>query len=143
MQETQVRFLGQEDPLEEGIATNSSNSWPGESLGRRSLAGYGLQGSKESDRTEVMQHACKHILATEQYCELKVFLECLAIPVDVFLVMNYIQKLRREQHPNLSIHDNHTQINRLINSNYNENTTTVQWSRLHSLFSKIQAQKFL
>ena len=25
MQETQVRFLGQEDPLEEGMATHSSN----------------------------------------------------------------------------------------------------------------------
>ena len=34
-----VRFLGQEDPLEEGMATHSV-FLPGESHGQRSLAGY-------------------------------------------------------------------------------------------------------
>ena len=37
--ETQVQSLGQEDPLEEGMATHSS-ILPGESHGQRSLAGY-------------------------------------------------------------------------------------------------------
>ena len=50
-QETRVRSLGQEDPLEE--------AWqpipvflPGKSQGQRSLAGYSLWGHKESDMTE-------------------------------------------------------------------------------------------
>ena len=54
MQETQemgVQSLGQEDPLEEGMATHSS-ILPGESHGQRSLAGYSPWGHKESDTTE-------------------------------------------------------------------------------------------
>ena len=39
MQETWVRFLGQEDPLEEEMATHSS-ILPGKFHGQRSLAGY-------------------------------------------------------------------------------------------------------
>ena len=39
MQESQVPSLGQEDPLEEGIA-NHSIFLPGESHGQRSLAGH-------------------------------------------------------------------------------------------------------
>ena len=39
LQETQVRFLGWEDPLEEGAATHSS-ILPGEAHGQRSLEGY-------------------------------------------------------------------------------------------------------
>ena len=39
MQETRVRSLGGEDPLEEGMATHSV-FWPGESHGQRSLVGY-------------------------------------------------------------------------------------------------------
>ena len=38
MKETQVRSLGQEDPLEEGMATHSG-TLPRESHGQRSLAG--------------------------------------------------------------------------------------------------------
>ena len=41
--------LGQEDPLEEGMATHSSILAPGQ----RSLAGYSPQGWKELDMTEV------------------------------------------------------------------------------------------
>ena len=41
-----VQSLSQEDPLEEGMATQSS-ILPGESHGRRSLAGYGPYGRKE------------------------------------------------------------------------------------------------
>ena len=32
---------------------------PGESHGQRSLAGYSPQGCKDSDTTEVTEHACK------------------------------------------------------------------------------------
>ena len=54
MQETQemwVQSLGQEDPLEEEMATHSS-VLAGKSHGQRSLAGYGPWGHKESDMTE-------------------------------------------------------------------------------------------
>ena len=50
MQETQVQFLGWEDPLEMEMATHSS--LPGEFHGQRSLAGYSPQSHKESDTTE-------------------------------------------------------------------------------------------
>ena len=51
MQETWVQSLGQEDPLEEEVATSSS-ILPEESHGQRSLAGYFSWGGKESDTTE-------------------------------------------------------------------------------------------
>ena len=56
MKEISVRSLGQEDPLEKGMATHSSI------LARRiplqkSLAGYSHEGHKELDTTEVTQHA--------------------------------------------------------------------------------------
>ena len=47
-----VQSLGQEDPLEEGMATHSSILVPGESYGQRSLAGYNPWGRKELDMTE-------------------------------------------------------------------------------------------
>ena len=50
-QETQVRSLGQEDPLEEDLAT-TPGFLNGESRGQRSLAGYSPWGCKESDTTE-------------------------------------------------------------------------------------------
>ena len=51
MQDTQVQSLGREDPLEKGMATNSSIlawriSW------MKSLASYSLWGHKEFDMTE-------------------------------------------------------------------------------------------
>ena len=51
MQETRVRSLGQEDPLEKEIAIHSSTTawkipWTEE------LVGYGPQGCKELDMTE-------------------------------------------------------------------------------------------
>ena len=53
MQESQVWSLGQEDPLEKGMATGSAPaSLPGESHGQRSLVGYGPWDRKESDTTE-------------------------------------------------------------------------------------------
>ena len=52
LQEMQFRSLGREEPLKEGMATHSV-FLPGESHGQRSLAGYGPQGRKESDTTEV------------------------------------------------------------------------------------------
>ena len=54
--EMQVRFLGQEDPLEEGMATCPSIlAWRGP--GKRNLAGYSPWGCKESDMTEGTKHA--------------------------------------------------------------------------------------
>ena len=54
MQGTQVRFLGQEDPLEEGMAIHLFMLvfLPGESHGQRSLVGYSPWGCKQSDTTE-------------------------------------------------------------------------------------------
>ena len=51
MQETWIQSLGQEDPLEEGRATQFS-ILPGESHGQRSLAGYSPWGCKELGKTE-------------------------------------------------------------------------------------------
>ena len=51
MQETWVRFLGREDPLEKATATHSSTlTW--KSQRRRSLVSYSPWGHKESDTTE-------------------------------------------------------------------------------------------
>ena len=51
MQETWVRSLGQEDPLEKEMTTHSSiPAW--EIPWTRSLAGYCPKGCKESDMTE-------------------------------------------------------------------------------------------
>ena len=55
MQETYVQSLGQEDPLEEGMATHSV-FLPGESQGQRSLAVCSSWGRTESDTTGVPAH---------------------------------------------------------------------------------------
>ena len=60
MQETQVQSLGQEDPLEEGMATHSSIfawriPWTEEPGGLQSW------GRKEPDTTEATKHSCMHI----------------------------------------------------------------------------------
>ena len=50
MQETWARSLGQEDPLEKGMATHSSIlAWR---IPQRSLVGYSLRGHKELDTNE-------------------------------------------------------------------------------------------
>ena len=54
LQQTWVRSLGWEDPLEEGMATHSRI--PGESRGQGSRAGYSLRGCQESDTTEAAEH---------------------------------------------------------------------------------------
>ena len=54
MQEMQALSLGQEDPLEKGMATHSSILAP-KSHGQRSLVGYSLWGHKN-----------RHDLATKQ-----------------------------------------------------------------------------
>ena len=51
VEETQVRSLSQEDPLEEERATHSQ-ILPGEFHGQRSLVAYSPWGRKESDTTE-------------------------------------------------------------------------------------------
>ena len=51
MRETQVQFLGWEDPLEKEMAIHSSTrAW--KIHGQRSLIGYSPWGRKESDMTE-------------------------------------------------------------------------------------------
>ena len=51
MQKTQIQFLGQEDPLEKGVATTPV-FLPEESHGQRSRTGYSPWGHEESDMTE-------------------------------------------------------------------------------------------
>ena len=53
MWETWVCYLGQEDPLEKGMA--SPIFLPGESHGQRSLVGHSPWGHKESDMTEQLR----------------------------------------------------------------------------------------
>ena len=56
MQETQVRSLGREDPLEKGMVTHSSIlAW--EVPWTEELVGYSSWGCKESDMTEATEHA--------------------------------------------------------------------------------------
>ena len=52
LQETQVQSLGQEDPLEEGLATHFI-LLHGECHRQRSLEGYNLQCCEELDTTEM------------------------------------------------------------------------------------------
>ena len=66
MQEPQVQSLGQEDPLEEEVATHSSTlaweiPWTEEPGGRQTVHG----GGKESDTAE-NAHACMHEGATNR-----------------------------------------------------------------------------
>ena len=51
MQDTQVPSLGQEDPLEKGMATHCG-SLPGQFLGQRRLVDSSLWNRKELDMTE-------------------------------------------------------------------------------------------
>ena len=51
MQETGVRSLGREDPLEKGMLPTPV-VLPGEFHGQRRLAGYSPRGHKELDTTE-------------------------------------------------------------------------------------------
>ena len=54
-QETQVQFLGQEDPLEDETATQPSIlAW--QIPCTESLGGYSPQGEKQSDMTKHMAH---------------------------------------------------------------------------------------
>ena len=60
MQETWIRSLDWEDPLEKGMATHSSiHAWKFQ--GQKSLAGYSPWGHKESDMTEqlTLSLSCK------------------------------------------------------------------------------------
>ena len=62
MRETWVRFLGWEDPLEEGMATHCIYSC---------LAGYGPRGREESDTTEQLSaHPTHYVLWSRVLSEL-------------------------------------------------------------------------
>ena len=53
----QIQSLGQEDPLEKGMATHSIPVFlPGESHRQRSLAGYSPWGRKDSDTLSTHTH---------------------------------------------------------------------------------------
>ena len=68
MPETQVWSLGQEDPLEKGMATHSSIE-PRESYGQRSLVGYSQWGHKESDTTEQLTLALFRLILNDLCAE--------------------------------------------------------------------------
>ena len=53
----QVQSLAWGDPLDQGIATPQV-FLPGKPYGQSNLAGYSLQGHKESDMTEETEHTC-------------------------------------------------------------------------------------
>ena len=67
----QKRSLGEQDPLEEEMATHSS-ILAGKSHGQRSLAGYSPRGCKESDSTEPSDKATTNIILSGE--KLKAFL---------------------------------------------------------------------
>ena len=56
IQEIRVQSMGQEDPMEKGMAAHSS-ILAGEFHGQKSLAGYSPWGHKESDTTEQLSTA--------------------------------------------------------------------------------------
>ena len=60
MQETWIWSLGQEEPLEKGIATTPL-FLPGEFHGQKSLEGYNIWGHKELDTTEWQTLSLSHI----------------------------------------------------------------------------------
>ena len=64
MQEIQIQSLGWENPLEEGMATQSCIlTWRipySPAYTQRDLAGYTPWGCKELDITEVTEHTCTH-----------------------------------------------------------------------------------
>ena len=55
-QETQVWVLGQEDPLEEGMATHSSIPYLGNLMNREAWQGTVHGITKESDTNKVTEH---------------------------------------------------------------------------------------
>ena len=61
VQEMWVRFLSQEDSLEEGVTTHPQHSCLENPHGQRSQAVYGPWGHKELDPTEVYMHMCTHV----------------------------------------------------------------------------------
>ena len=71
-QETWVQSLGQEDPLEEEMATHSI-FLPEKSHGQRSLVSYSLKGYKETDTSEhafwlLCLTSCSHTLYMPLWC---------------------------------------------------------------------------
>ena len=79
MQEAQVRSLGWEDPLEEGMAIHS-RILAGESHGQRSLVSYSPWGHKESDTTKCLSSSSRFSLVTWLSC-----LHCLLLKKTLML----------------------------------------------------------
>ena len=85
MQETWVRFLGWEDPLEKEMAIHSS-TLPGKSHGWRSLIGYSSWGRKESDRTEWLHFHFQEHGETRQAAILAIQWKVIVVQTRVVLV---------------------------------------------------------
>ncbi len=88
MWETWVRSLGQEDPLEEEMATNPV-FMPGKSHGPRSLVGYSPWGHKESDTTEQLSYALlcsrnEHSIANQLYFSIILKISFLSLKIQTF-----------------------------------------------------------
>ena len=88
MQETWVRFLIQEDPLEKGMATTPV-FLPREFHGQRSLRGYSPRGHKASDMTEQLHY----ILMKTKYCQIYSSIERLAIQYSSWSIMERPAKM--------------------------------------------------
>ena len=68
-QETWVRSLGQDDPLEEGMATHSSMpAWRIPWTKEPEILGYSSQGPKELIMTEAIEPACTPLTPSHKYC---------------------------------------------------------------------------
>ena len=68
--ESQVRSLGQEDPLEQGMAKPTPVFLPGEFHGQRSLTGYSPWGSKELNTTERLTLSLTLVIIHMMFCSL-------------------------------------------------------------------------
>ena len=73
VQETQVRFLGQEDPLEEGMATHSSTlawriPWTEKPGGIRSMGPQGVRHDSETEQHNTLYtHELSHYPQTQGF----------------------------------------------------------------------------
>ena len=83
MQETQVRSLGQEDPLEKG-SLPTPVFLPGEFHGQRSLVSYNPWGHKESYMAERLTLSLSHSMGS---CSLARSLNYISGTVSVFYFM--------------------------------------------------------
>ena len=90
LQETRVQSLGEEDPLEDGMATHSSIlAW--RIHGQKSLVGCNPWGHRESDTTEVNKHIYVCVCV---YTHIYIYHICIWIhiykPIDAYIHTRFI-----------------------------------------------------